>query len=223
MPRVVAGLVSLLIATAAFAGGIAVYPHALTLRVGQSAVLHAENDPGGLSSGLPYSVKFTSDKRSVAEVTGFASGTGYLQPDPIPLNGNVYVRAIAPGIAHVTSADCCGQLATITVLPQPVLRIEPAALTVVQGQPAVFVAFISDAPPNVVYCWYAGFSAQTMQLVQQSIDPTLRFTPDPRLTVVSLRAVAPGWTGLAEARITVVPGRRRPTRGTQSSRAPRIR
>src|SRR4051794_40058705 len=78
MLRNLLSLAVLLAALPTFGGGIVVYPQTVSVRVGEVAVLHAENQPGGLSSGYPYNAEFSSDNASVAEIHGFASGSGYL-------------------------------------------------------------------------------------------------------------------------------------------------
>src|SRR5437016_4085462 len=124
------------IAIPAMAGGVVVSPATATVRVGETIVLYAADYPGGLSSGYPYSVNFTSDRPGVAQIHGFASGSGYLKPDPIPENGSVYVKGITPGIAHVRGVGFAADFAEVTVVEPPSVAVLPSALTVRHGETA---------------------------------------------------------------------------------------
>ena len=95
MVRNVLSLLLLLVSLPAFAGGIVVTPNTASVRVGEQITLHAEDAPGGLSSGFPYDVTFTSEATFVESGTicvGQGAGTlmvntvgeGHLAPTPDP-------------------------------------------------------------------------------------------------------------------------------------------
>jgi hypothetical protein len=155
--------------------GPAVSPREVTMRAGESVVLAGSQHPGGLSCGFPYHFEFTSDMPSVATVRGFASGSSACQPDQVPDNGVVYVTAVAPGVAHVRVDGCCGDLATITVLPRVAVEIYAQATRVIVGQPVVVTALIAGYDQTPVFAWYRGRIGDFSRPIRQSADPRLTF------------------------------------------------
>lgn len=204
MVRNVLSLLLLLVAIPALAGGIAVHPNAAGLRVGEQITLEAANDPGGLSSGYPYSVTFESDDPTVAEVHGYASGSGYLQPYPYPKNGMVFVTAVAPGVAHVVAHGFLGKLATITVTGDIGLTVTPPAATVRNGDTVSLVALITGGYQNVTLEWFLGRTGDTSHLL--TAGPILsRYQPPTAKTYIWVRATAGTTVATAEIEINVIP------------------
>lgn len=210
--RKLTAVLIVLSATTAFAGGIQVTPSEVTLTVGDHVVLHAFDAPGGLSSGYPYYAAFYSDNPAVAGISGVASGTGYGKPDSTPHNGDVFVTAVAPGIAHARYKDATAEVATIIVRAQPVLSVHPDSITVPANKPAMLWAGVTDAPSYVTFAWYRGHTGDESKPLQLSSDPALRFTPQYGTTAVWVRAVSGTWTASAEAKVTVTSPRRRAVR-----------
>lgn len=200
------------VAVPLFAGGLQVWPSEITLRVGDTAILHAENVPGGLSGGFPYSATFSSDKPSVAGVEGFASGSGYLKPDPLPRNGDVFVKALAPGVAHVRASGFLSSFATITVAPPLVVTVVNGTPVVVRGQSATLAAALSEPQNDAVFAWYVGHTGDTSRLLQSSSDPVVQLVPDGGVTNIWVNATAGRWQASAETEITVTEARRRSAR-----------
>jgi len=173
-------VLSLLITAVAFrlAGqaGPAVSPKQITMHAGETATLSGSEHPGGLSCGFPYHFDFISDMPAVATVQGFASGSSACQADQVPDNGVVYVTAVAPGLAHVRADGCCGDLSTITVLPQlhPVAIYAPAT-RVLLGQPVVITALLTGYDQTPLFAWYRGRIGDFSHPIRQSSDPHLTF------------------------------------------------
>jgi hypothetical protein len=211
MRKMIVLLVALTATTVFAAGGLQVSPASVTLNVGDSAILTATDAPGGFSSGFAYNVTFHSDAPDVADISGFASGSGYFKPDPIPHNGEIYVLAIGPGIAHV-HVGCCYELATVIVKPTPVLAVQPDDVTVARGKQVTLVASVTDALSPVAYQWFRGHTGDESKLLQLSSSPILTFAPDPGTNAVWLRAMSGTWQSTAEVKVTVMPVRRRAAR-----------
>ena len=199
-------------AATALAGGIQVSPSSVTMQIGDVFILNAVNAPGGLSSGFRYDVTFYSDDPTIATVTGFASGSGYAAPYPIPDNGNVYVTAISPGIAHVRAKTCCGDLATVIVRPQPVLSVQPDEVIATRGKPVTLLATMTDPVWYVTFEWFRGHIGDESRPLQTSASQLLVFMPEPGTNTVWVRASAVKWQGTAEAKVTVPVVRRRASR-----------
>jgi len=160
------------------AAGPVVWPAQITIRVGESVTLHGYQNAGGLSEGFPYHHEFYSDAPGVATVRGFASGSATTRPDPLPGNGDVFVIAIAPGLAHVRAKACCADLAEITVRSQirPV-KIHAETSRVLLGQPVVLLAVARyDQPPT--FFWYRGQMGDGTRLIQASANPQLTFVAE---------------------------------------------
>lgn len=191
----------LLIALPAFAGGLVVSPSSVNIRVGEQIVLHAGDEPGGLSGGFPYDYTFQSDDPSVAEVHGFASGSGYLQPYPYPNNGNVYVTGIAPGVAHVVTHGWIAKLTTITVTEARITLTPPVA-TVRSGDSVTMVAFITGGYQNVLLEWYLGHTGDLSHLL--AAGPLLSFRPPAAKTYVWVRAIIGASITTEEVEINVM-------------------
>lgn|GEM_PF-2589553 len=203
MVRNVLLLLLLLVSLPAFAGGIVVTPNTVSVRVGEQITLHAEDAPGGLSSGFPYDVTFTSDDPSIAEISGYASGKGYGQPYPYPNNGTVYVTGVAPGVAHVvTRGGYYGQLATITVAGDIGVTITPVGMTVRNGDIVTLVAFVNGGYANVTLEWFLGRTGDTSHLI--NVGPLLRFQPSAAKTYVWVRASNARAATTAEVEIDVL-------------------
>jgi hypothetical protein len=186
----------------ALAGGIAVYPTTASVRVGEQITLHAEDQPGGLSSGFPYSVTFGSDDPSIAEISGFASGKGYLQPYPYPNNGTVYVTGIAPGVAHVIVPGSTAKFATITVTGDIGVTITPVGMTVRNGDTVTLVALVNGGYTNVTLEWFLGRTGDTSHLI--NVGPLLRFQPQAAKTYVWVQATGAAAATTAEVEIDVL-------------------
>ena len=190
------------IAVPAMAGGIAVSPSTATVHVGETIVLWAADYPGGLSSGYPYSATFSSDRAGVAKIHGFASGSGYLKPDPLPENGNVYVTGISPGIAHVRAAGFVADFAEVTVVPTPTVAVAPSTLTVRYGETATLTALLTGED-NAMFEWYLGHTGDYSHFL--SADRVLRFHPTSPVTYVWVWAGAHSSIMRSEAVVTVIP------------------
>ncbi len=180
--------------------GPSVSPKEVTMQVGQTAALAGSDHPGGLTCGFPYHFNFISDMPAVAIVHGFASGSSVCYPDQVPDNGVVSVTAVAPGIAHVRVEGCCGDLSTITVLPQlhPVaLYAQPAR--VLLGQPVVVTALLTGSDQTPVFVWYRGRIGDYSLRLQQSSDPHLTFLgSDPGVSYIWVQAFEGSVTSYAE-------------------------
>lgn len=203
MLRNVLSLTVLLAALPMFGGGIVVYPRTANVRVGEVVVLHAANEPGGLSSGYPYSAEFSSDAPSVAEIHGFASGSGYLQPYPIPRNGDIFVTGLAVGTAHVRAKGFISDFATVTVEPGFAVSITPSALVVRHGETVTLSAVMVNG--NAVTTeWYLGRTGDLTHFL--SAERVLHFEPPAAGSYVWLRAAtATGVIMTAEAEIFAAP------------------
>lgn len=200
-------------AATAYAGGPAIYPHEAVIHVGDTIVLMASNEPGGLSTGFPYNWSFTSDNSSVADIHGFAKGSGYLQPDPLPNNGDIFVKGIGPGVAHVGIAGFTAAYATITVETPPLpVQVDPPAVTVDRGLMVILTASVPDRLV-VLFTWYLGRLGDTSHFLQSSNDPTLRFVPTSPLTTpttyVWVQAASTDAISTAEVSIHLTQPRRR--------------
>ena len=203
MLRNLLSLAVLLIALPMFGGGIVVYPQTVNVRVGEVAVLHAENQPGGLSSGYPYSAEFNSDAPSVAEIHGFASGSGYLKPDPIPRNGDIFVTGLAIGTAHVRAKGFIASFATVIVEPGFAVSITPSALVVRHGEMVTLNAVIVNGNAATTE-WYLGRIGDLTHFL--SAERVLRFEPPAAASFVWLRAAtATGVVMTAETEIFAAP------------------
>lgn len=209
MLRTVLGCFLLATALSAFgshAGGEPVVsPPGSVVQVGETTVLSVTIWPGGLSSGFPYSMQFSSDNPLVADIHGFASGSGYARPDPIPNNGKIFVAGIAPGVAHVTASGFSQTIATVTVEAKelPVI-VSPAAVTILSGHAATLTALVPNANGSVVFLWYLGHLNDQSHLLQVSSDPVLRFTPGTiPTTYVWVRGLSARGDTSAEATISI--------------------
>lgn len=204
MVRNVLSLLLLLVAIPVFAGGVAVHPTAASVRVGERITLRAADEPGGLSTGFPYNVTFDSDDPSVAEIHGYASGTGYLQPYPYPNNGTVFVTGVAPGVAHVIAHGSTAKFATITVTGEIGLTVTPTAATVRSGDTVSLVAMITGGYQNVTLEWFLGRIGDTSHLL--TAGPILsRYQPAASKTYIWVRATAGTTTATAEVEVNVIP------------------
>lgn len=186
--------------------GPAVSPKETTMQVGQNAGLTGSQHPGGLSCGFPYHYNFVSDNPAVAIVHGFASGSSACQADQVPDNGAISVTAVAPGIAHVRAEGCCGDLATITVLPQihPV-ELSAQATRVLVGQPVVVTALLAGDGQTPVFAWYLGRIGDYSRPIRQSSDPQLRFvSSDPGMSFLWVQSFAGSVTSYAEIGIEFI-------------------
>jgi hypothetical protein len=203
MLRNLVSLALLLTALPLFAGGIVVSPQTVTVRVGEVAVLHASNQPGGLSSGYPYSAEFNSDNPSVAEIHGFASGSGYLKPDPVPRNGDVFVTGLAVGTAHVRAKGFISSFATVVVEPGFAVSITPSALVVRHGETITLNAVTVNGDAATTE-WYLGHTGDLTHFL--SAERVLHFAPPAAASTVWLRAMtATGVVMTAEAEIYAAP------------------
>jgi len=211
MLKSTARLAMFLLAAPVFAGGPEVRPLDSTIYVGQSIVLHAINAPGGLSSGYPYNFIFKSDASWVAEIHGFAKGSGYINPDPIPDNGDVFVTGVGPGTAHVLISGLEANFATVVVLQRPVLALVHDVVNVPKGTPATLSAAVTGSPgdPLVTFAWYRGHINDMTQPLQVSTSPVLQFVPESATTFVWVRAASATWVASAEAEVRVFTPRRR--------------
>ena len=189
----------LLVALPAFAGGVTVSPATATVRVGEQIVLFAGDEPGGLSNGFPYDYTFTSDDPSIAQIHGFASGTGYLQPYPYANNGKVYVTGIAPGVAHVVAPG--QKFATITVIAAAI-TVTPTVTAVRSGDSVTLVALITGGYQNVALEWYLGQAGDLSHLL--GAGPLLQFQPPSPRTYVWVRATGVATMATAEVEINVL-------------------
>jgi hypothetical protein len=181
--------------------------------VGDSVRLHGYQNAGGFSPGFPYHYQFISDAPAIADVHGFASGSSTTHPDPIPRNGDVFVKAVQPGLAHVRAKGYRFDLATITVLPQigPV-HIHAETTLAFPGQEVALLAILpgSDEPP--LFVWYRGRLGDTSRLIQASTDPQLTFVaPASGPTYFWVQAFAGSATSSAEIVIETAPPPRRRT------------
>jgi hypothetical protein len=193
------------------AAGPLVSPSAITVRAGDSATLHGSQGAGGLSDGFPYRYDFFSDTPGVAIVQGFASGGATTRPDPIPRNGDVYVRAIRPGVAHVRTTNYPLNLATITVLPAigPV-EIHADATHVKPGQKIVFTAVVPGWDQMATFCWYRGRIGDNTNLIQASTNPQLTVvTNEPGTSYLWVQAFAGTTASSAEIAVETDAPRRR--------------
>ncbi|HEX3071473.1 MAG TPA: hypothetical protein VHX14_23105 [Thermoanaerobaculia bacterium] len=192
--------------------GPAVSPSEVTMRAGETILLHGWQHPGGFSCGFPYHYEFFSDMPAVATAHGFASGPSVCQPpDPVPDNGVVSVTAVAPGIAHVRAQDCCGDLSTITVLPRIVVQIHAEAARVLVGEPVVVTALVSGYDQTPVFSWYRGRMGDFSRPIRQSADPRLTFIgSETGVSYVWVQVLAGSVTSSAEIGVElVIPPRRR--------------
>lgn len=182
-----------------------VFPSGSAVQVGESTVLSVTIWPGGLSSGFPYSMQFSSDNPLVADIHGFASGSSYVHADPIPDNGKIFVTGLAPGVAHVTASGFSQTIATVTVEAKelPVI-VSPAALTILSGQTATLTALVPNATGSVVFLWYLGRMNDQSHVLQISSDPILRLTPSNiPTTYVWVRGMSAHGDTSAEVKISV--------------------
>jgi hypothetical protein len=173
-------ILSLLTAALAFrmAGqaGPAVSPNEVTMRAGETVVLHGWQHPAGFSCGFPYHYEFFSDMPAVATAHGFASGPSVCQPpDNVPNNGVVSVTAVAQGVAHVRVDGCCGDLSTITVLPRVVVEIHAEAARVMVGEAVIVTALVTGYDQTPVFSWYRGRVGDFSHPIRQSADSRLTF------------------------------------------------
>jgi hypothetical protein len=193
------------------AAGPYVSPQKITIRAGETAVLAGSQYPG-FGCGFPYHYQFFSDMPSVATVRGFASGSSACQADQVPDNGVVYVTAVAPGLAHVRAVACCGDLSTITVLPQinPV-AIYAQATRVLLGQQVALTAVVPGSDQTALFFWYRGRIGDYSRPIRQSADPHLTFIgSDLGVSYVWVQAFEGSVTSSAEIGIEIIsPPRRR--------------
>jgi hypothetical protein len=193
------------------AAGPVVRPAEITLRAGESAVLHGYQNAGGFSEGFPYRYDFVSDAPAVASVRGFASGSSTTHPDPVPGNGDVFVMANQPGIAHVRAKGYSFDLATITVLRQiaPV-EIHTDATRVSAGKRVVLIAVVPGYDQPAVFYWYRGHVGDISNPLQASTDPRLSFVaPSSGVSYFWVQALAGSVSSSAEIAIeSVAPPRR---------------
>jgi hypothetical protein len=191
--------------------GPAVSPKDVTMHAGDTAVLAGWQHPG-FSCGFPYHYDFFSDMPSVASVRGFASGSSACQADQVPGNGVVYVTAVAPGLAHVRVQGCCGDLSTITVLPQiPPVSIYAQATRVLVGQQVALTAVVPGYDQTPVFSWYRGRIGDYSRLIRVSADPHLTFIgSDLGVSYIWVQAFEGSVTSSAEIGIEIIiPPRRR--------------
>jgi hypothetical protein len=186
--------------------GPAVSPNEVTMRAGETVVLHGWQHPGGFSCGFPYHYEFFSDIPAVATVRGFASGPSVCKPpDPVPDNGVVYVTAVAPGVAHVRVDGCCGDLSTITVLPRIAVEIHADVMRVSVGQPVVVTALVTGYDQAPVFGWYRGRIGDFSRPIRQSGDPRLTFIGgEPGVSYIWVQAFAGSVTSSAEVGIEIL-------------------
>ena len=113
---------------------------------------------------------------------------------------------MAPGIAHVRVEGCCGDLSTITVLPQlhPVaLYAQPAR--VLLGQPVVVTALLTGSDQTPVFAWYRGRVGHYSRPIRQSSDPHLTFIgSDPGVSYIWVQAFEGSVTSSAEIGIEFI-------------------
>ena len=191
--------------------GPVVSPSALTVRVGENAILHAYQHPGGLSAGYPYRYQFSSDAPSVATIHGFLSGSAVGRLDPFPENGDVFVTAVKPGLAHVRESTFPLALATITVLPQLLpVELHAEAMRVLSGQKVLLTAVIPGYDQTALFYWYRGRIGDMTHPVQASTDPRLIFIGiDPGLSYIWVQALAGSVASSDEIGIEIIQPRRR--------------
>ena len=168
-------LLSALAIPASGAAGPIVSPAKVTIRVGEKVKLHGYQG-AGFSQGFPYHYKFVSDAPAIATIEGFASGSSTTQPDPLPHNGDVFVEAAQPGVAHVRVRSYKLDLATITVRPRigPV-QIHAETTHVLPGQQVVLLAVVPGYDQPSIFSWYHGRIGDTTRPIQASNDPQLPF------------------------------------------------
>lgn len=210
---VLALITSVLALPLAGQSGPAVYPTAVTMRVGETAVLHGYQHPG-FSTGFPYHYEFSSDEPSIATVHGFASGMSLTKPDPIAGNGVVFVTAVREGIAHVIPQTVRLTLSTITVLA-PILPVEirAKATRVLRGQQVVLTAVVPGYDGTPVFAWYRGRMGDMTRRIQASLEPTLTFTgSDLGVSYVWVQALAGAIASSDEISIEVIQPRSRSVR-----------
>ena len=204
-------LVGALAMPLAGAAGPVVRPAEITIRVGENVVLHGYQNAGGLSDGFPYHYEFFSDAPSIATVQGFASGSATTRPDPSPRNGEVFVRALQPGLAHVRAKAYPLHLATITVLPQisPV-EIHAETTRVLRGQQVVLIAVVPGYDQPATFFWYRGRIGDITRPIQGSNDPQLTFVAQHTgASYIWVQAFAGPATSSAEIVIETAPPPRR--------------
>ena len=191
--------------------GPVVSPAVLTMRVGEHALLHGYQHPGGLSGGFPYHYDFSSDAPAVAPVQGVAAGSSFSHPDPNPENGNVYVSAVAAGVAHVRAGQYPPiDLATITVLPQILpVEIHAAATRVLRGYPIELTAVVPGYDQTATFSWYRGRIGDISRLIRASSDPHLALTgSDLGISYIWVQALAGSAASSDEIGFEVIEGRR---------------
>jgi len=188
--------------------GPAVSPNEITLRAGDTAILKGYQHPGGLSCGFPYHYEFFSDAPAVAAVHGLASGSSVCHPDD---NGDVYVTAVSPGIAHVRVAACCGDLSTITVLPQLLpVEIRADAVRVLAGQQIVLTAVVPGYEGAPWFSWYRGRLGDSSHPIRTSFDPHLAINvTDAGMSYIWVYAFAGPRASSDEIAIEIIQPRRR--------------
>ena len=191
--------------------GPSVSPKEITMRAGDTAVLMGSQHPGGLTCGFPYHYEFFSDMPSVATVRGFASGSSICHPDQVPENGVVYVTAVAPGLAHVRAVACCGNLSTITVLPQILpVEIRAEATRVLAGQQVALTAVVPGYEGASMFSWYRGRIGDLSRPIRTSSDPHLVLNvTEAGVFYIWVQALAGSFASSDEIGIEVVQPRRR--------------
>lgn len=191
--------------------GPVVSPKELTMHVGDTAVLHGYQHPGGLSDGFPYHYEFFSDAPAVVAIRGFASGSSYSHADPLPENGVVFVSAVGPGAAHVRTGGFPSALATITVLPQILpVEIHAEATRVLQGQQIVLTAVVPGYDQPLAFSWYRGRIGDVTRPIRASSDPRLTFIgSEAGVSYIWVQALAGSTASSDEISIEVIQPRRR--------------
>jgi hypothetical protein len=194
--------------------GPVVSPKELTMHVGDAAVLHGYQHPGGLSDGFPYHYDFFSDAPMVAVIRGFASGSSYTHADPLPENGDVFVSALGPGVAHVRTGGFPSALSAITVLPRILpVEIRAEATRVLSGQQIVLTAVVPGYDQAPTFSWYRGRIGDVSHPIRTSSDPRLMFTiADAGISYIWVQALAGSFASSDEIGIEVIQPRRRAVR-----------
>lgn len=213
MRTVIAILLTISAIRLAAQAGPAVSPKALTIHVGETAMLNAYQHPGGLSEGFPYHYEFFSDAPSVANVHGFASGQSTTHPDQVPDNGVVSVVGLAPGIAHVRTGSYALDLSTISVLPR-ILPVEIRAETAraLNGQQISLTAVVPGFEEMATFSWYVGPIGDFAHPIRTSSDPHLAFTVTGAGVVqLWVQALAGSMASSDEITIDIIQPRRRAT------------